>query len=63
MAEPLEALGLELLGREADVVVEFDLPPERLARRLNEVGADALIVRSGTRVSRGLLEAAASLKV
>ena len=63
VAEKLEALGLEMLSQEADVVVEMGLSPERLIERLNETAADALIVRSGTKVSRQIIEAVPSLKV
>lgn len=63
VAEKLEALGLDLLAREANVVVETGLAPDALAQRLNETAADALIVRSGTKVTRAILEAVPSLKV
>ncbi|MDQ4078789.1 MAG: phosphoglycerate dehydrogenase, partial [Chloroflexota bacterium] len=52
-----------ILSREATVVAELNLPPEKLVERLNEVRADALIVRSGTKVTRDLMKAVPTLKV
>ncbi len=63
VAEKLEALGQELLRREAEVIVELGLAPDELIQRLNESKADALIVRSGTKVTRAIIEAVPSLKV
>lgn len=63
IAEKLDALGLDLLGREAHVVVALGLTPAQLVARLNEVQAAALIVRSGTQVSRTLIEAVPTLRV
>jgi D-3-phosphoglycerate dehydrogenase / 2-oxoglutarate reductase len=63
VAEKLDSVGVEILSRESKVVVELDLPPETLVERLNATQADALIVRSGTRVTRAVIEAVPSLKV
>ena len=61
--EKLHPLGLEMLSGETNVVVERGLTPEQLIARLNEVSADGLIVRSGTKVTRELIKAVPSLKV
>lgn len=63
VAEKLDPLAIDLLGREADVIVELGLDPAPLIQRINETQADALIVRSGTKVSRAIIEACPSLKV
>lgn len=63
VAEKLQQLGVEILSGEANVVVERGLKPEELVARLNEVSADALIVRSGTKVTRELMASVPSLKV
>jgi len=63
VAEKLHPLGLKMLNDESKVVVERGLTPQALIARLNEVSADGLIVRSGTKVTRELIEAVPSLKV
>ncbi len=63
VAEKLHPLGLKILSEEVNVVVERGLSPEGLITRLNEVSADGLIVRSGTKVTRELIENVPSLKV
>jgi D-3-phosphoglycerate dehydrogenase len=63
VAEKLEALGLDILGRDAKVIYETGLAPDQLIARLNEVAADALVVRSGTKVTRAIIEAVPSLRV
>lgn len=63
VAEKLEAFGIEILSREAEVFEEAGLDAATLVARLNETAADALIVRSGTKVTRALIEAVPSLKV
>ena len=63
IAEKLDALGVELLKKEATVISEPGLSADKLIERLNETQADALLVRSGTKVTRAILEAVPSLKV
>lgn len=63
VAEKMQPLGLEILAGEAQVVFEMKLTPEALVARLNEVAADALIVRSGTQVTADLMARVPSLKV
>lgn len=63
VAEKLDALAIDLLQREAEVIVVLGLSQEDLIERINALQADALIVRSGTRVTRAIIEACPSLKV
>jgi D-3-phosphoglycerate dehydrogenase len=63
VAEKLDALAVDILHREAEVIVELNLTPDQLIQRLNETQADALIVRSGTKVTRTIIEACPLLKV
>lgn len=63
VAETLHPLGLKMLNENTNVVVERGLAPQALIARLNEVSADGLIVRSGTKVTRELIQAVPSLKV
>ncbi len=62
IADPLEKSGLEILrsaGAEVSVLAPADRP--RLAELVADI--DALVVRSATKVTRSLLEAATRLKV
>ena len=61
VADPLAKEGLQLLRQYGQVNVRTGLSPEELARIIGEY--DALIVRSGTRVTREVLAAARRLKV
>jgi len=63
VTDPLGEAGLEVLRGHPGVEVEVapGLPREELAIRL--AGADAVIIRSGTRLDAGLLERAGRLRV
>ncbi len=61
VSDPLSEEGLRLLEAHAQVDVRTGLSPEELARIIPPY--DALIVRSGTRVTREVLAAAENLKV
>jgi D-3-phosphoglycerate dehydrogenase / 2-oxoglutarate reductase len=61
VTEEIAAAGVELLRGEFEVDVSLNPPPDDLAERIG--GYDALIVRSATSVSAGLLEHAGRLKV
>ncbi len=61
VADPLAEEGLALLRRHGQVDVRTGLSPQDLARIIGDY--DALIVRSGTRVTREVLAAASRLKV
>jgi len=60
VSEPLSEAGVELLNREHQVDVSTDLMPEQLIHIIKDY--DALIVRSGTKVTKALIEAS-NLKV
>ena len=61
VTEEIAAAGVDLLREQFQVDVELNPPPEDLAERIGAY--DALIVRSATSVSAGLLEHAGRLKV
>ncbi|MCD5401122.1 phosphoglycerate dehydrogenase, partial [candidate division NPL-UPA2 bacterium] len=63
VSDPLSKEGLEILRAEEDVEVEVatKLPREELQEKIKD--AQALIVRSGTQVTRDLINAAKKLKV
>ncbi|KAL8171634.1 hypothetical protein V2J09_023438 [Rumex salicifolius] len=56
VAEKLGEAGLEVLREFGDVDCAYDLSPEQLCAKISE--CDALIVRSGTKVTRAVFEAA-----
>ncbi|MGB8312485.1 MAG: phosphoglycerate dehydrogenase [Halobacteriota archaeon] len=60
ICDPLSQEGIDILQREADADVITDLTPEQLIHVIKDY--DALIVRSGTKVSREIIEAS-NLKV
>lgn len=63
VSDDLESVGVELFRKEADFAVEVKtgLAPEALKAIISDY--DALVIRSGTRVTEDLLEAATRLKV
>jgi len=61
VAEPLADEGIELLRKEAEVDVETGLDHDRLQGIIGDY--DAVIVRSATRLDRGVIEAGTRLKV
>src|SRR5688500_17952457 len=61
VSEKLSAAGVERLREHVDVDVRTGLSPDGLLRVIPD--SDALIVRSGTKVTAGVLDAAKSLKV
>ncbi|KAL5756739.1 hypothetical protein ACOSP7_021173 [Xanthoceras sorbifolium] len=56
VSEKLGSAGIELLKGFGDVDCSYDLSPEQLCERISK--CDALIVRSGTKVTREVFEAA-----
>jgi D-3-phosphoglycerate dehydrogenase len=60
VSDPLSQAGVDLLKTEHDVDVMTDLLPEELTRLIGNY--DALIVRSGTKVTKDIIEAS-NLKV
>jgi D-3-phosphoglycerate dehydrogenase len=61
IADPLEETGIALLQEIAEVTVRPKLSEEELAQLIGDY--DALIVRSGTKVTRRVIERGARLKV
>jgi D-3-phosphoglycerate dehydrogenase len=59
--EKIAASGIELLRSDFEVDFEPDMTREELLERISEY--DALIVRSGTKVDAGLIQAADKMKV
>lgn len=61
VADNISEQGIEILRREHSVDVKLKLPPEELAGII--AGYDALVVRSETKVTAAVIEAAGKLKV
>lgn len=61
LSEPIEAAGLDALKGKAEIIVSPDPSSATVGKLLR--GADALIVRTATQVTRDMIENAPSLKV
>jgi D-3-phosphoglycerate dehydrogenase len=61
VSNPLAEEGLELLRREAEVEVKTDLTPTQLVEAIGQY--DAIVVRSGTKVTAEVIEAGQRLRV
>jgi D-3-phosphoglycerate dehydrogenase len=63
VSDSLAPQGLEILANARGIEVDYapDLPPDALLERIRE--ADGLVIRSGTKVTRDVLEAATRLRV
>lgn len=61
IAEPIADGGIELLRREFDVKLGYEMSADELRRRIGEF--DALLVRSGTKVTADLIERGERLRV
>ena len=61
VADPIADAGIEVLRREGDVTVQTGTPPERLLELVADY--DALVVRSETKVTSAMLDAARRLRV
>ena len=59
--EKIAQSGIDLLKKEFDVDVRFDMDQEQLLREI--AGYNAIIIRSGTKMTREIIEAADQLKV
>ncbi len=60
VSDPVSAAGIEILQKEFTVDIKLKLPPEELIRIIPEY--DALVVRSETKVTKAVIEAANKLK-
>lgn len=61
VAESIADAGVDLLREQFDVAVELELSPEELRERIGEF--EAVLIRSGTKVTAEVIDAAVRLKV
>jgi D-3-phosphoglycerate dehydrogenase / 2-oxoglutarate reductase len=61
VSDPIDQVGIQLLEQVAQVDVRTDLSPEELIRVIPDY--DALMIRSGTRVTKDVIEAGSQLKI
>ncbi len=61
VSDPIDQAGIDILSQVAQVDLRVKLPPEELVRIIPEY--DALMVRSGTKVTAAVIEAGTHLKI
>jgi D-3-phosphoglycerate dehydrogenase len=61
VSDPIDQVGIDILSQVAQVDVKTGLPPEELIRIIPAY--DALMIRSGTRVTQAVIEAGSQLKI
>src|SRR4028119_1785750 len=61
VSDPIDQVGIDILSQVAQVDVKTGLPPEELIRIVPEY--DAMMIRSETKVTKEIIEAAAQLKI
>lgn len=61
VSDPIDQVGIDILSQVAQVDVKIGLPPEDLVRIMPEY--DALMIRSGTQVTKKMIEAGINLKI
>lgn len=61
VSDPIDQAGIDILSQVAQVDVQTKLPVEELVRIIPDY--DALMIRSGTRVTQEVIEAATQLKI
>ncbi len=61
VSDPIDQVGIDILSQVAQVDIKIGLPPEELVRIMPEY--DALMIRSGTRVTKEMIEAATQMKI
>lgn len=61
VSDSVDQAGIDILSQVAQVDVKTGLPPEELVKIISEY--DALMIRSGTRVTPEMIEAGAQLKI
>nr|WP_290225231.1 phosphoglycerate dehydrogenase [Trichocoleus desertorum] len=61
VSDPIDQVGIDILSQVAQVDIKTGLPPEELIRIIPEY--DALMIRSGTRVTQEIIEAGTQLKI
>ena len=61
VSDPIDQVGIDILSQVATVDVKIGLKPEELVKIIGEY--DALMIRSGTRVTKEIIEAGTNLKI
>ena len=61
VSDPIDQVGIDILSQVAQVDVKTDLSPDDLIRIIPDY--DALMIRSGTRVTQAVIEASHQLKI
>ncbi len=61
VSDPIDQVGIDILSQVAQVDVKTGLPPEELVKIIPEY--DALMLRSGTRVTKEIIAAGTQLKI
>lgn len=61
VSDPIEQVGLDILSQVAQVDVKTGLSPEELTKIIPDY--DALMIRSGTRVTKAVIDAGQQLKI
>ncbi len=61
VTDPVDQVGLDILSQVAQVDVKLKLPPEELIATIPDY--DAIMIRSGTRVTQEVIEAGTKLKI
>jgi D-3-phosphoglycerate dehydrogenase len=61
VSDPIDQVGIDILSQVAQVDVKTDLSPDDLIRIISDY--DALMIRSGTRVTQAVIEAGNQLKI
>ncbi|MGA7938119.1 MAG: phosphoglycerate dehydrogenase [Kovacikia sp.] len=61
VSDPIDQVGIDILSQVAQVDVKTDLSPEELIRIIPDY--DALMIRSGTRVTKDVIEVGNNLKI
>ena len=61
VSDPIDQVGIDILSQVAQVDIKTDLSPEQLVQIISEY--DALMIRSGTRVTQAMIDAGKQLKI
>lgn len=61
VSDPIDQVGIDILSQVAQVDVKIGLPPNDLVRIMPDY--DALMIRSGTQVTKEMIEAGTNLKI
>lgn len=61
VSDPIDQVGIDILSQVAQVDVQTNLSPDELIQKIADY--DALMIRSGTRVTKDVIEASTNLKI